>query len=304
MDRVGCYVLSKFLGAGSAADVWECHKQGSREILACKIIGLRLMGHQDNFRHFVNEIHIHSRIRHPCITELKDVIVDASNIYVFMELCRGGDLNDLVQASQGLDEDVAKRYFHHVIGAIAYLHKLGIAHRDIKLENILISAEGQAKLADFGLCRLLPRDRQMQTVCGTLVYAAPEIVKAEPYGLPVDIWSAGVLLYAMVACHFPWAADDELSAEQLVQETARQIVEGPINFPDTFSFELVELLQYMMALDPSDRPTADQILQHSWLNPADDVTIRCNMDPDQTVVGLVDSAIRVIEKTRMGTLIC
>jgi serine/threonine protein kinase len=256
------------------------------------------MSQEEHYRHFVNELRIHSRIRHPCITELKDVIVDASNVYLIMEICHGGDLNDAVQASEGLDEDTAKRYFHHVMGAIAHLHRLGIAHRDIKLENILITADAHAKLADFGLCRLLPRDAGMQTVCGTLVYAAPEIVRAEPYGLPVDIWSAGVLLYAMVACHFPWATDDSLSAEQLVQETARQIVEGSINFPDAFSFELVELLQFMMARDPSDRPTADQILQHPWLDPADDVTVGYNIEPDGDLVHLVESAISAIERTR------
>jgi serine/threonine protein kinase len=138
----------------------------------------------------------------------------------------------------------------------------------------------------------------MQTVCGTLVYAAPEIVREEPYGLPVDVWSAGVLLYAMVACHFPWATEEGLPSEMMVQETSKQILEGCFNFPETFSFDLVDLITFMMARDPNDRPTAEQVLQHSWLNPADDVTIGYNMNPDERLVELVEIAIGDINLIR------
>jgi serine/threonine protein kinase len=185
------------------------------------------------------------------------------------------------------------------MSALAHIHRLGIAHRDIKLENILVTSDGQAKLTDFGLCRPLPPESGMFTVCGTLVYAAPEIVREEPYGLPVDIWSAGVLLYAMVACHFPWATEDGLPTELVAQETSRQIVERSFEFPESCSFDLGNRVTVMMAANPDDRPTAEQVLSHPWMSQENDVTIGCDTDPNEALGALVESAIAELEARRV-----
>jgi serine/threonine protein kinase len=296
--QIGQYILTAFLGAGTSGGVWECYRSGTNEVYACKVVTLDLMMQDEYYRHFVNELRIHSQIRHPCIIELKDVMIDSTSVYLFMEVCQGGDLNEVVQQHGGLTEELAKRYFHHVMSALAHIHRLGIAHRDIKLENVLVTSDGRAKLTDFGLCRTLPPESGMVTVCGTLVYAAPEIVREEPYGLPVDIWSAGVLLYAMVACHFPWSTEDNLPTEMVAQETSRQILEGIFEFPDSFSFDLVNLIGSMMALNPSDRPTAEQVLMHPWMSQENDVTIGCNTDSNPGLVALVDSAITDLEALR------
>ena len=153
MKTTGPYEPHRFLGAGSFGGVWECQHVTTGESVACKIIDINTAISDKVYPHFRNEMLIHSKINHPSITQLKDVILDKQNIYIFLELCDGGDLNDIVQEVGGLTEDEAKHYFHQIMEALQYIHKLGVAHRDVKLENILVTADDDAKLTDFGLCK-------------------------------------------------------------------------------------------------------------------------------------------------------
>ena len=296
------YLFSRedFLGSGCSSGVWKCRHVRTNKEYAGKIIDLEFMDQEEFFHHFVNELRIHARIRHPCITELHDIIIDQSNIYLIMDLCEGGDLNDFVRDRERLDEDTAKIIFYDVMSALSYIHQMKIAHRDIKLENILITAEMRAKLTDFGLCRLEPTNplEKMMSICGTLVYAAPEIVNEQPYGLPVDIWSAGVLLYAMVAGHFPWTQSEDLPPDHLIAETSRQILEGYVEIPEHFSYTLSELIRAMLVVDPESRPTAEQVLQNQWLSGCDDATVGFDLSPNEELVALVDATIEVLQQRR------
>lgn len=293
------FLTDDFLGSGASSNVWKCRHVVTGVEYAGKIIALDWMDQEAFFHHFVNELRIHSRIRHPCITEIHDIILDEHYIYIIMDLCDGGDLGVLAQERNGLDENTAKRIFYDVMSALSYIHRHGIAHRDIKLENILITSDFHAKLTDFGLCRLQPTDQDgMRSVCGTLAYAAPEIITEQPYGLPVDIWSAGVLLYAMVAGHFPWKQGDDLPPDHLAQETSRQIREGYVEIPDHFSYLLGELIHAMLVVQPEARPTAEQILQHQWLMGVEDVVDGFDTTPDAQLVQLVDATVEEIQRRR------
>lgn len=291
MNTVGPYQLTRFLSSGTLSGVWECRHITTGDMLACKVVDNKNVRQPDFLRHFKNELIIHSQIRHPAIAKLIDVLVDADKVYVFLELCEGGDLNDVVMSAGCLPEPVARRYFGFLMSALSYVHALGVAHRDVKLENILVTEEC-AKLTDFGLCKPQQEGNLLLTTCGTLVYAAPEIIREVPYdGMRADIWSAGIVLYAMVAGHFPWASDEDLEPEQMVQQTARQIVNGEISLPDDMSFELQILLSNMLNVDPECRPTADDILQHPWMEGA---TVDCESgiaEPDMNLVNLVKSLI-------------
>lgn len=297
MHSIGSYQLIRYLNGGTFGGVWECRHAHTGLSYACKVVPFEQCYNQDFFTHFKNELYIHSQIRHPGIAQLKDVLMDADNIYVIIELCDGGDLNEAVQSTYGLDEDVAKQYFFEIMGAISYIHRLGIAHRDIKLENILVTSDGCAKLTDFGLCKQQTEGDLLLTTCGTLVYAAPEIIKAEPYdGMKADIWSAGILLYSMICNHFPWSIDPSTPPERIQNATAEQIVSGNIVYPDTMSFELLNLLQNMLTVDPEERPTADEVLEHPWLESAADDVDGLSTDPDPVLVGVVKSLINDLEK--------
>ena len=299
MEQIGPYQFVKFLSAGPSGRVFECRNVTTGESVSCKVIDLSNISNDDFFNHFKNELIIHSQIRHPGITQLKDVLVDKKNIYVVLERCDGGDLNDLVMDEGGLPENRARHYFQHIMGAIKYIHNLGIAHRDIKLENILVTSQDFAKLTDFRLCKQASSESpMMRTTCGTLVYSAPEIIKEEPYnGMIADIWSAGVVLYAMVSNHFPWVSDPNLSPDRMVAETARQITEGDIQLPNV-SYDLQDLIENMLTVDPSERPTAEDILQHPWMEMDEDYIERPGAEPDQHLVELVKNVINDLEKRR------
>ena len=297
MNQVGAYKCVRFISSGTFGGVWECKHITTGESVACKIIDLDNLKNPDFLPHFKNELIIHSQIKHPGITQLLDVLLDSDNVYIFLELCDGGDLNDVVMESGGLAEEVACRYFKQIMGAISYIHMLGVAHRDIKLENILITRGGDAKLTDFGLCKHQTSGSYLLTTCGTLVYAAPEIIKEEPYdGMKSDIWSAGIVLYAMVANHFPWSSDENLPPERLVHETARQIINGEISLPDGISFELQNLLSNMLNTDPQERPSAEDILQHPWMELDPTESDIGNTEPDADLVNLVKSLIQKLEE--------
>ena len=188
MRSIKSYQFIRYLNSGTYGGVWECKNVLNGEMVACKTVPVEMCEDPNFFSHFKNELIIHSRINHPGITQMKDVIMDSDQIYIIIELCDSGDLNDIVQREAGLSESQARKYFRQIIGAISYIHAIGVAHRDIKLENILITSGDNAKLSDFGLCKQQSNGNLLLTTCGTLVYAAPEIVKEEPYdGLKSDI---------------------------------------------------------------------------------------------------------------------
>ena len=296
MATIGLYKFSELLGSGAFGNVWECEHMKTKERFACKVMDVDIVLQDDVFYHFKNELVIHSKVRHPGITQLRDVMIDGDKIYVFLELCRGGNLGEVVEDSGGLSEQEAKHYFFQIISAVAYIHELHVAHRDIKLDNILITAGDTAKLSDFGLCKQANEASQMVTTCGTLLYAAPEIINEVPYnGMKVDIWSSGVVLYAMVANHFPWETEEDLPPDRLMQETARQIIAGDITMPDEFSYELQNLLSNMLELDPEARPTAKEILEHPWLEGEVDECQGVDTEPDQALVEKVESLIAALD---------
>ena len=296
---VGPYMFTRFIALGTSGAVWECCHQPTGERLACKIIDIHNIANDDFWAHFRNELIIHSQIRHSGITRLVDVVLDQTHIYVFIELCDGGDLEQVVMSSGGLPEDRARHYFRRIMDAVSYIHRLGVAHRDIKLENILVTSADEAKLTDFGLCKQETSESPMMlTTCGTIIYAAPEIIQRQPYdGKKADIWSAGVMLYAMVGNHFPWVTDPSLSVEGQFIETTRQITQGEIP-PLPCSLELEELLGAMLTLEPDERPTADEILQHPWVMEGADPGTGQELSPDPRVVQVVTQVITELEQRR------
>lgn len=295
MKTIGNYQFIQYLEDANYSAVWKCRRITTGEFVACRIVSkdnLRLPGF---FDHFKNELIIHSQMSHPGITKLLDIATEEDNIYLFFEHFEGGNLNDLVLSNGGLDEETAKHYFGELMSAIAYIHSRKIAHRDIKLENILLSEDDNIKLSDFGLCKQQKAGNLLLTTCGTLVYAAPEIIKEEPYdGMKADIWSAGIVLFAMIENGFPWCINEDLPPERLSQETARQIINGEVDIPEEISFELANLLTNMLNTDPDDRPSAEDILQHPWLD-MEPLNFDDNIQPDKVIMDLAKSLINELK---------
>ncbi|KAJ1931213.1 Serine/threonine-protein kinase, partial [Linderina pennispora] len=156
----------------------------------------------------VREVAINRLLHHPNICVLHDVIVHPNHYYIFQELVSGGQMLDYIISHGRLKEKHARKFARQIASAIDYCHRNSIVHRDLKIENILISANGNIKLIDFGLSNLYSPRSHLSTFCGSLYFAAPELLNAQPYtGPEVDLWSFGVVLYVLVCGKVPF--DDQ-----------------------------------------------------------------------------------------------
>ena len=149
------------------------------------------------------------KTRHKNIVRLYEYFETEKHILFVIEVCAGGDLLNYVRRRRRLKEDLAKCLFKQIIESLAYCHSKNILHRDIKLDNILLDANGQVKLCDFGVGKIVKKGEKMTEQCGTPAYIAPEILRDQGYfGFAVDIWSSGVVLFAMLYGTVPFKANN------------------------------------------------------------------------------------------------
>lgn len=179
-------------------------------------------------------------------------------MYLITEYASGGELFDHIVQNKRLKEREACRFFQQIISGIEYVHKLGIVHRDLKPENLLLDKNKNIKIVDFGLSNLYKTNELLKTACGSPCYAAPEMIAGKKYvGLRVDIWSAGVILYAMVCGYLPFDDPD-------TQLLYKKIMNGDYTIPSHVSPEGKQLIKAILNTDPDKRYTIEQIRTHPW----------------------------------------
>lgn len=217
---------------------------------------------------------------HRNIIEFYDHGEDPAWIWIAMELAEGGDLFDKIEADSGVSEDIAHVYFTQMINGIAYMHSRGIAHRDVKPENILLSADGDLKLADFGMATLFEyggRRKKAVTLCGSPPYVAPEVLlcgapgttKGPGYAADcADIWSCGVVLFVLLAGNTPWAKPVEEQDEWgRPNEYAEYVQSGgrpQDELWEALPTEVLSLLRGMMRVDTRSRFSLEDVRRHPW----------------------------------------
>ncbi|XP_029027475.2 serine/threonine-protein kinase DCLK2-like [Betta splendens] len=267
------YKVGKVIGDGNFAVVKECVERSTGQEYALKIIDkARCCGKE----HLIeNEVAVLRRVRHPSIIQLIEVDETPTQLFLVMELVKGGDLFDAITSSTKYSEHDASAMVFNLAGAIKYLHRMNIVHRDIKPENLLVceypDGTKSLKLGDFGLATLV--EGPLFTVCGTPTYVAPEIIAETGYGLKVDIWAAGVITYILL-CGFPPFRSENNVQEELFD----QILRGKLEFPspdwDPISLPAKMLISQMLQVDVDARFTAEEVLSHSWVT--DDAPIDSN----------------------------
>jgi serine/threonine protein kinase len=295
-SSVGPYHFVEPIGQGSFGEVWKVVHGFTGQPFACKVINIQVVRQDPHtYENFTNELRANSQIAHPGIARLFDVQCDHANIFLILELCPGGPLEDLVRSNNGLSEEQAQIAFVQIMRTIAYIHSQSYVHRDVTLKNILMAEDGSAKLTDFGLCKRRELSQLCTTKCGTFVYIAPEMLRYEQYdAFKVDIWSAGICLYSMVTNHLPWIIDDNTPADQVWELTGEQICSGNIIYDGTMSDELKDLLEHMLTVDPDERFTALDVLAHPWMQA--DGGEDLGGDPDPNLVSLVESLIQTMDR--------
>ncbi|XP_048384806.1 serine/threonine-protein kinase DCLK2 isoform X3 [Stegostoma tigrinum] len=261
------YKVGKVIGDGNFAVVKECVERSSGKEYALKIIDKAKCSGKEHL--IENEVAVLRRVKHPNIIMLIEEVDTPTELYLVMELVKGGDLFDAITSSTKYTERDASAMVYNLVSALKYLHSLNIVHRDIKPENLLVceyvDGTKSLKLGDFGLATVV--DGPLYTVCGTPTYVAPEIIAESGYGLKVDIWAAGVITYILL-CGFP-----PFRSENNVQEDLfDQILVGRLEFPspywDSITGSAKELISRMLQVNIEARYTAEKVLTHPWV--ADD----------------------------------
>ncbi|XP_068570991.1 serine/threonine-protein kinase DCLK1-like isoform X2 [Cebidichthys violaceus] len=258
------YKVGRTLGDGNFAVVRECVERSTGREYALKIIS------KDKCRgkeHMIqSEVSILRHVKHPNIVLLIEEMDTYNELYLVMELVKGGDLFDAITSSNKYTERDASCMLFNLASAIKYLHSLNIVHRDIKPENLLVfeheDGSKSLKLGDFGLATVV--NGPLYTVCGTPTYVAPEIVAETGYGLKVDIWAAGVITYILL-CGFPPFSGGE-DQDALFEQLSRAQLDFPAPYWDSVSETAKDLITGMLQVEVDQRFTAVQVLDHSWVN--------------------------------------
>lgn len=261
------YEILKKIGDGNFAIVHKCRMKNTQSEFAMKVIDKAIMKGKEEM--IENEIAIMRLCRHPNIIKLVEEFETIENIYLILELVRGGDLFDAITESVRYDENTAAGLVADLAGPIAYLHARNIVHRDVKPENCLLerhpNGKLQIKLADFGLA--MEVTKPIFQVCGTPTYVAPEILVeggGNGYGLEVDNWAIGVITYILL-CGFPPFRSANRDQNELFDIIVRGEFEFISPYWDNIAEGAMDLIRKLLIINPKKRYTADQILKHSWI---------------------------------------
>ena len=253
------YRIGRLLGKGAFGKVnLGMHKLTGR-MVAIKSINKEYLTDESSKKKVMQEFSILKHLRHTSVISLYETFESNKHILFVIELCAGGDLLNYVRKRRKLKENVAKFVFKQLIQGLQYCHARGILHRDIKLDNILLNARGDLKICDFGVSKIVKKGERMTEQCGTPAYIAPEILRDKGYeGFGVDIWSAGVALFAMLYGTVPFKASN-------MRELHKLIMKGKYTLKEEISTEARDLLQKMLECDPKKRITTAEILNHIWM---------------------------------------
>ncbi|XP_057783496.1 phosphoenolpyruvate carboxylase kinase 1-like [Salvia miltiorrhiza] len=258
------YTVGEQIGRGRYGVVSRCHAAVTGQCFAVKSIEKRLI--QDDAVDSLclqNEAKLMQLVSgHPNVVGVFDVYEDEDFLHVVLEYCGGGDLFERITARPVLTESEARRVLLPLMEAIAHCHHHGIAHRDIKPDNILFNNYDELKLADFGSAECFGSGGLMSGIVGTPYYVAPEVLAGRDYNETVDVWSAGVILYIMLAGIPPFYGE---SAQEIFEAVLRANLRFPRKVFSSVSPEAKDLLRRMLCKDISRRFSADQVLRHPWM---------------------------------------
>ncbi|WUR04795.1 serine/threonine-protein kinase [Vairimorpha necatrix] len=267
-EHLAYYKILKLLGTGSSSKVVLTVNTINNEQVAIKIIK-RKSSHEfkKSDSRIFREIVMSTLINHPYIVRLKDFLFSKSYYFLIFEYVNGKQLYDLIVDEGFLQEKVARRYFRQIVSAISYIHNNSIVHRDLKIENILLDENDNIKIIDFGLSNFYDNKMLLNTFCGSLYFAAPELLKGNRYcGPEIDIWSLGVILFVLLNGSVPF---DDKEVTQLQDK----IKAGNFQFTNGISEDSKDLVIKMLQPNPLSRIHLPQVLEHRWINIGYDIPI-------------------------------
>ncbi|XP_030051865.1 serine/threonine-protein kinase MARK1 isoform X2 [Microcaecilia unicolor] len=257
--HIGNYRLLKTIGKGNFAKVKLArHVLTGREV-AVKIIDKTQLN-PTSLQKLFREVRIMKILNHPNIVKLFEVIETEKTLYLIMEYASGGEVFDYLVAHGRMKEKEARAKFRQIVSAVQYCHQKCIVHRDLKAENLLLDADMNIKIADFGFSNEFTVGSKLDTFCGSPPYAAPELFQGKKYDGPeVDVWSLGVILYTLVSGSLPFDG-------QNLKELRERVLRGKYRIPFYMSTDCENLLKKLLVLNPIKRGSLEQIMKDRWMN--------------------------------------
>ncbi|XP_045066228.1 MAP/microtubule affinity-regulating kinase 3-like isoform X3 [Coregonus clupeaformis] len=275
--HIGNYRLLKTIGKGNFAKVKLArHILTGREV-AIKIIDKTQLN-PTSLQKLFREVRIMKILNHPNIVKLFEVIETEKTLYLVMEYASGGEVFDYLVAHGRMKEKEARAKFRQIVSAVQYCHQKKIVHRDLKAENLLLDADMNIKIADFGFSNEFTMGSKLDTFCGSPPYAAPELFQGKKYDGPeVDVWSLGVILYTLVSGSLPFDG-------QNLKELRERVLRGKYRIPFYMSTDCENLLKRFLVLNPSKRGTLEQIMKDRWINAGlEEDELKPFMEPEQDI---------------------
>ena len=250
----------KSLGKGGFAHVEEAVNKYTKEAVAVKIIDVTSLSKR-MINLIYSEVSIMQDLNHVNIVKCYDFYEKPKDFYVVMELMSGGELFDVIASKSTHSEHDARIAMLDILHAIAYLHQQGIVHRDLKPENLLLSSTAQIKLADFGFAAYV-QGQNLNDVCGTPDYISPEMLNKKFYGVQVDMWSIGVILYILLCGYSPFQAEKTSLLYAKIKKSSYLFHE---KYWNGVSYYAKDIVRKLLVVDPDRRLTASETLAHPWM---------------------------------------
>ncbi|XP_073690289.1 MAP/microtubule affinity-regulating kinase 3a isoform X3 [Garra rufa] len=256
---IGNYRLLKTIGKGNFAKVKLARHILTGSEVAIKIIDKTQLN-PTSLQKLSREVTIMKNLNHPNIVKLFEVIETEKTLFLVMEYASGGEVFDYLVAHGRMKEKEARAKFRQIVSAVQYCHQKHIVHRDLKAENLLLDADMNIKIADFGFSNEFMVGNKLDTFCGSPPYAAPELFQGKKYDGPeVDVWSLGVILYTLVSGSLPFDG-------QNLKELRERVLRGKYRIPFYMSTDCENLLKRFLVLNPAKRGTLEQIMKERWIN--------------------------------------
>ena len=253
----GPYIIGKTLGEGTFGKVKLSTHVHTKEKVAIKILDKdRMFKSEIDLNNVKQEIEIMKLVKHKNVVQMYEIMESENKLYIVLDFCEKGELFDYIVERERLNEKKACSFFQQLIDGIEYIHQINICHRDLKPENILLDSQENIKISDFGLSKIY--QGRLQTPCGTTSYAPPEMLKGLEYeGSAADVWSAGIILYAMLCGCLPFTGKND-------EEVGSKIINGVFDLPPYLSLAAKDLLSKIIVTNPAKRIKINQIRQHKF----------------------------------------